>query len=408
MSNNKQEFYNISLLSIYVVLKDKKELDYYKESDKNKILTLINSKLRNSSRYQYLTNKKFILEDSYNNFEKYIVDSKVDEEKLLNFVLKNTNHLNEEIKEYILNCVIHIAYDDKKISNEEQELITQISHMLGYKTNFNYLMSNYKKSEFGDSFSTAIIIIVFIIFLVVISSIGFYFYKQGDDKDKIKIFGNETVVFSEISFNRYVIYKNTFFENKHLLKQAVFYFDGIVDIGFNPNNINYNPTTKEIIFSYTDSPFVTNTIFKNILLVDKISPEPISEEEASKFAGGLAILGAYGGFVTGAKTGILVGTLFPNLKLISPIVGSGVGSLVGGSATYFASKKILEGVKITSEITKKEEEMVKIESKNLINDIFKKEQSMLELYLNHFESFIKTKYASYGLEVKNIQYKEVK
>jgi hypothetical protein len=98
----------------------------------------------------------------------------------------------------------------------------------------------------------------------------------------------------------------------------------------------------------------------------------------------------------------------PNLKLIAPIVCIGVGSVVGGAGTYFISKKLLEGVKISSEITVEEQEKVKVSSKELINEVLNNDKMLIELYINSFESFIKNKYASIGIEVNNINYEEVK
>ena len=406
MIDDRKIFFAVSLLSLYIVLKEQNKSDFVDEAEKNKELEKLTKKLSKLDRYQHLTNKSTVVEEAYQEFLNHKVDLKVDEQKLLEFVSKDIAQLTEETKKYILNCVIFVAHDDKKISDEEKELIIQISHILGFKTNFNNLLNNYKKSEFGDSISSTKIMIVLLILFVAILSICFYFYKSMESK--VKIFGNETVVFSELSFNRYIIYQNTFFENDYFLKQAIFYFDGTADIGFDPKNIDYNRVTKEITLSYKANPFIVNTSFNNILLVDKISPESISKEEASKFAGGLSLIGAYAGLTAGGAAGSAVGTFFPQIKFIAPLVGSGGGALVGGASTYFVSKNFLEGIKISSEISKEEEERVKIESKNLINNVLNNEKSMMELYINSFDSFIKNKYSSFGLEVKSIKYKEAK
>ncbi|MDX9901588.1 MAG: hypothetical protein RBT22_08875 [Aliarcobacter sp.] len=275
-------------------------------------------------------------------------------------------------------------------------------------------MEDFNKSEFATPISTVKIVLFFMIIVMILAVGLFYFYKNQDNK--INIFKNERVVFNEMTFNRYVIYKNSFVENKFFLKQAIFYFDGVAEIGFNPKNINYNSITKEVTLLYKNNPFIVNTSFNNIFLVDNIDPEPISVDEAKLVAGGLAMVAGYAGAVAGGKAGgtvgNLVGTAMPNLKLIAPVIGTGIGSVVGGAATglgtYYITKNILGGMQLSSDITKEEEEKVKVDSKKLINEVFNNDEMLLDLYINSFENFIKNKYASVGIEVTNIKYKEVK
>lgn len=406
MTADKKIFFSISLLSIYIFLKEKYKNNDMDDAQKDKDLETVGKMLSKLEKYQHLPNKHNIVQNAYNEFSNCKVDSKIDEKKIFDIVSTSIEELSEDEKKYILNSVIFVANSDKKITNEEKELILQVNYLLGFKTDFNNIMKDFSKSEFSAPISTTKLVMLLVIILTVVLGICFYFYKE--QSNKINIFKNERVVFNEMSFNRYVIYQNSFGEDKHLLKQAIFYFDGVAEIGFEPKNIKYNPVTKEITLLYKDRPFIINTSFNNILLVDKINPKSITTDEAKLVAGGLALVGGYTGSVAGKAVGNLVGTVMPNLKLIAPIVGIGVGSVVGGAGTYFISKKLLEGVKISSEITVEEQEKVKVSSKELINEVLNNDNMLIELYINSFESFIKNKYASIGIEVNNINYEEVK
>ena len=406
MTADKKIFFSISLLSIYIFLKEKYKNNDMDDAQKDKDLETVGKMLSKLEKYQHLPNKHNIVQNAYNEFSNCKVDSKIDEKKIFDIVSTSIEELSEDEKKYILNSVIFVANSDKKITNEEKELILQVNYLLGFKTDFNNIMKDFSKSEFSAPISTTKLVMLLVIILTVVLGICFYFYKE--QSNKINIFKNERVVFNEMSFNRYVIYQNSFGEDKHLLKQAIFYFYGVAEIGFEPKNIKYNPVTKEITLLYKDRPFIINTSFNNILLVDKINPKSITTDEAKLVAGGLALVGGYTGSVAGKAVGNLVGTVMPNLKLIAPIVGIGVGSVVGGAGTYFISKKLLEGVKISSEITVEEQEKVKVSSKELINEVLNNDNMLIELYINSFESFIKNKYASIGIEVNNINYEEVK
>lgn len=406
MIEDKKIFFSISLLSLYIFFKEKYKSSTIDDTKKDIDLETVGKMLSKLDKYQHLPNKHDIVKNAYNEFLNCKVDLKIDENRLFEMVSKNIEELSEDKKIYILNSIIFIANSDKKITDEEKELISQVSYLLGFKSDFNKIMKDFYKSDFQNPISTVKIIMFFIIVLAGILAIGFYFYKKQENK--INMFDKERVVFNEMTFNRYVIYKNSFIENGYFLKQAIFYFDGVVEIGFDSKNINYNPITKEITLLYKEKPFIVNTSFNNILLADKIDPEPVTEGEAKLVAGGLAIVGGYAGGVVGGKAGNIVGTVLPNLKLIAPLVGGGVGAIVGGAGTYFVAKNMLEGVKLSSDISKEEEEKVKIDSKKLINEVFNNDEKLLELYVNSFEIYLKNKYASVGIEVNNIKYKEVK
>lgn len=406
MTENKKIFFSISLLSLYIYFKDKYKNTNMDNIDLDADFQYIVNKLSKIDKYQHLTNKQDIVQDAYNKFLDCKKDSIIDEDKMFEIVHNNVQALDEDDRKYILNCIIFIANRDKKISDEEKELVVQVAHLLNLKTEFKKIMEDFNKSEFAEPISSTKIVILSLILLSIIISVCFYFYKEQNNK--INIFKGERVVFSEISFNRYVIYKNSFINDGHFLKQGVFYFDGTAEIGINPKNIKYDVLTKDITILYKDNPFVVSPTFNYILLADKIDPKGITEDEAKLVAGGLTIVAGYAGAKAGGFAGSIVGTFMPSLKLIAPITGTIIGGLAGGTGTYFFVKNKMEGMKLTSDISKKEEEKVKEDGRKLIAEVLNNDVKMLELYINSFEIYLKSKYASIGIEVNNIKYKEVK
>lgn len=404
--SDKEKFFSISLLSLFMYFKEKYKTNDIDDSNKNKDLEIIGKMLSKLEKYQHIPNKHEIVEDSYLKLLDCKKDSKIDENKLFNIVSDMSKDLSDEDKKYILNSVIFVANNDKKITDEEKELISQVNHLLGFKTNFKTIIKDFNKSEFSTPISTFKILLMLITIFIFIGVICFYFYRE--QSNKINIFKNDRVVFSDMSFNRYVIYKNSYQISEYFLKQAVFYFDGVAEIGFDPKNIKYNPVTKEITLFYKEKPFIVNTSYNNVLLVDKIDPKPISEDDAKKIAGGFAIVGGYVGAQAGSVLGSFVGTVKPELKVIAPILGASTGAVLGGVGVYFTAKNILEDAKLTDDISKEEEEKVKLESKKLIDYVLYTDTQLFDLYKNSFDSFIKNKYASVGIEVIAIKYEEVK
>lgn len=406
MTADKKIFFSISLLSIYIFLKEKYKNNSIDDIQKDIDLETVGKMLSKLEKYQHLPNKHNIVQNAYNEFSNCKVDSKIDENKLFDIVSTSIEELSEDEKKYILNSIVFVANSDKKITNEEKELILQVNYLLGFKNDFNRILKDFNKSEFSAPISTPKLVMLLVIILTVVLGTCFYFYKE--QSNKINIFKNDRVVFSDMSFNRYVIYKNSYQISEYFLKQAVFYFDGVAEIGFDPKNIKYNPVTKEITLFYKEKPFIVNTSYNNVLLVDKIDSKPIFEDDAKKIAGGFAIVGGYVGAQAGSVLGSFVGTVKPELKVIAPILGASTGAVLGGVGVYFTAKNILEGAKLTDDISKEEEEKVKLESKKLIDYVLYTDTQLFDLYKNSFDSFIKNKYASVGIEVIAIKYEEVK
>lgn len=406
MTENKKIFFSISLLSIYIYFKDKYK-NHIDNVGLDEDLKIITKQLSAIDKYQHLTNKHEIVKKAYNEFLNCNKETIIDEDKMFDTVSVNIEGLDEKDRKYVLNSIIFIANRDKKISEEEKELIIQVAHLLNLKTDFKQIMKDFNKSEFSEPISTLKITMIMLSILVLILGICLYFYKE--QTNKVNIFKGDRLVFSEISFNRYVIYKNSFIDNsKHFRKQAIFYFDGKAEIGINPKNIKYDLMTKDITILYKENPFIVNPSFRDVLLVDKINPESITEGEAKLIAGGVAIVAGYAGVKAGGTIGGIVGTVMPQFKLIAPAVGAVAGGLAGTTGSYFLAKNVLDGMEISSNISKEEEEKVKNSGKELITKVLSNDKKLIEFYMNDLKDYLKNKYASVGVEVNNIEYKEVK
>lgn len=407
MTENKKIFFSISLLSLYIYFKDKYK-NYNTDSvNLDEDFQIITKKLSAIDKYQHLTNKHEIVKKAYSEFLNCNKETIIDEDKMFDIVSVNIEGLDEKDRKYVLNSVIFIANRDKKISEEEKELIIQIAYLLNLKTDFKQIMQDFNKSEFSEPISTLKITMIMVSILVLILGICLYFYKE--QTNKVNIFKGDRLVFSEISFNRYVIYKNSYInDTEHFRKQAIFYFNGDAEIGINPKNIKYDLITKNVTILYKDNPFIVNPSFDGVLLVDKINPEEITENEAKIIAGGVAIVAGYAGVKAGGVIGGIAGTVMPKFKLIAPTVGTVAGGLAGTTGAYFLTKNILDGMKISSNISKEEEEKVKNSGRKLITEILNNDKKLIEFYMNDLKDYLKNKYASVGVEVNDIEYKEVK
>ena len=87
-------------------------------------------------------------------------------------------------------------------------------------------------------------------------------------------------------------------------------------------------------------------------------------------------------------------------------LGSTLGSVAGGAAGYFATSSLLEGVKLTDDISMtSKKETLKI-GEELIKAQLQTDEQMNSMYKEHFESFIKSKYRTLNKEVEIMKYKK--
>ncbi len=403
MKKEQEKFYSISLLSVYVYMRN--EYDdlgsIKKEEDSKDNIESINKMLLKLDKYAHISNQELILKQSYEDFLNHISEGNIDEEVFFDKIKLTTQNLNRDEKEYILNSIIFIANEDKIISDKEKKIIIQVAHILSLDTDFKKILKSYKSSEFVPSISNKIIFSTIILFftLILVSIYFYYTYSKND----INIFNKHRVVFSDVSFNRFVVYKNKYnVENDYFKKQAIFYISGKAEVGFNPQNISYNKISETLTLSYKEDKFFeVKPIFNPLLVVDRVNPKSISKEDAKKVGAVVGIAGAIGG----AKAGNTLGKVFPKPY---NFVATGAGAAIGGLTGFFITSSALEGMKISKDISPREEDEVYKASKVLITELLARDKKLQELYKERFEKYIKFKYSLIGLKIKNIDYKEIK
>lgn len=397
--DDKKIFFDISILSLYIFLKEKYKNHFINQKNKNDDIKEVSILLLKNQKYIYIKNKQFIINDAYEKLISCYDNSILDEEKLFSFL--DIQNLNENEKKDILNGIFFVANRDNKISDIEKELIVQIDHSFNLNRNYNEILNEFNKSEYKESFSTKKLLLYLSIFFVFALTVFLYFLLIKKEEE-IKIFDNKRVVFNELSFNRYAIYKNQFNDkNSYYLKQAVFYISGRSEIAFNPENIKYDSKNSEIILyknKLTDKYFDIYLDYNPILLVDKIDPQPLTEELKGEITAFITVAGVVGGTIAGQKIGMLTGALPES------IFG---GAALGGIAGYGISKALIsDDFKLSKDISKKEEDIAISESKNAIKELLLSDKNLENVYKKEFEEYIKSKYLSYGISINKIKYEE--
>lgn len=399
----------IAKLASFIYIKDTYADFYVPSFKKDNDIEKLQAILKKLERYAHIPNKVKIIESSYDDVVEYVDSSYLDEESFFGAIHEEVKSLKKTERIYILNSVIYVAYIDKKISDEEKESIIQIASLLELDTNYKKILSKYNKSEFGKPPSKFYIASAIVIFIAIITAGGYAIYSYKTNK--IDSFDKKAFVFSEVFFNRYVIYKNAFdIGGEYFQKQAVFYLGGSAEITFNPkhNSLTYNPVNHVVTYSYDgDFPFDLKQNFSSVVLVDEIEPKEISEEDAKKLGFVVGIVGGTGGAYLGGKASTLISPFLPpNLKPFAPIGGVVLGGLVGSATGYFVTSNMLEGVKITSSISHKEKEEVVYAGKELIIATLKADEEMISMYKDQFIKYIKGQYARSGLEVTRVKFEQ--
>lgn len=408
MQDDKKIFYLISLLSTYLLLKDKYEdLSTIKDSEESENVKILNSRLSELSKYAFLPDKTKIISESYRDILSRIHGSSVDEEALFDFVTSSVSERSYEEKAYVLNSVIYLAHHDDEISSSEKEGIIQAAYFLGLKPDFKVIMRSYSSSEFVPKASKKIKFAIFITVILLISLISYFLIQKITDS--IRVFDQKLVVFNEVNFNRMIVYINKFnHENDYFRKQAIFHINGIAEIGFNPDQLKYDAIKREIVFSYEGEQPFDLKINSTALLIDKITPEKITAEKAAKISAVVGLAGAAAGGVIGNKLSKMLGSnLLPGSKFIATIIGTvGGAAIVGGGAAYLTFNT-LNDMQITKDMSQRETDEVVSNAVALVKALLIAEQEMQEMYMNNFEIFVKERYASRGLEVTSVGFKRI-
>jgi len=392
--------------SVFAYLKEKYP-DYQFEDKDDEDISKIIELLKQLEKYAHIPDKKNIIKEDYNITKTYMDDGIFKEKEFLEFLKNESKDLADEEKSYILNAVIFVMNEDKNISGTEKEIILQISRFLDITLSYREILANYNKSEFYEEPSPTGIIIVGIILLLIIG--GGIFYKI-EHTPKVKRFTTNNYQFDEVHFNRYIIYKNQFEVNSEKFKKyAVYYISGDATIGFNPKDLDYNPTTKTITLkqeSFIVTPHISPLNKKEI---DKVNPKKIIESEAKTMGTVIGLAGAYAGAKTGASFGSGLTSFLPkNIGMFATTITGSVSGILAGVTGYFVTKKALTGLQVSKDISESDKkETLKIGS-DLIKAQLLTDEQLVSMYKEHFETFIKAKFQSLNLEVLDIVYQNPK
>jgi len=410
MEKDKKIFSLIVKNTIFAVLKEKYPDYRIDDSKDDENIAHISKLLRNLEKYSHIPDKQTYVKKSFDLIKSFMKEGTFREHDFLVALKNESDDLSTKEKEYILNSVIFVVNEDKKISDVEKEIILQISRFLGIESEYKTIIKHYKKSEFKKPMSTFLLVLMGMIFLLMIAG-GLYWQYQKIKQSDVNIFNSKRMVFNEVYFNKFIIYQNRFDTDiEHFKKYGVYYLSGKAEISFEPNKISYNPLLKTV--TYTSSQyklFRTDITDNRFLEIDKSNPIPISEQEAKKLATGVGIAGAYLGGSAGGAGGSLLSKVIPlPYSKFATVAGAGIGGAFGGVGSYFISLNMLDGLRLSKNITEKEEIEVQNAGKMLIKAQILLNEELQNMYKQNFEEYIKLQYSKHGKEVKNIEYKVAK
>jgi hypothetical protein len=393
-----QRFYLITLLSTYVFLKEHcKKLENCSSEKRNDNIDKILQLLQPLEAYVHIPDKIDFISKAYDEVELIWAENKKGQEKVFfEEVKKYAKNLKKYEKREILNILIYVVNEDDKISMLEKEFLLQLSSVFEFNEDYKELLAFYEKSPFKKPFSIKKMSVIASL-LIIILMVGLYILSKTINSEGIHIFKEEKIMFNKLSFNRFIVYKNKYIiENTHFAKQAVFNINGKAEIGFDPQNINYDPESQTVTYLFPkEAPFIVEVSSK-ALLIDEANPVPLTEGEAAKMSTGLALAGG----LIGAKAGSTIGSLYPN-KLVK--MGATLsGGVMGSAASGILSFNALNGLQVSENITKKEKALVIKKSKELVKIILTYNDELISMYKQNFKKYIKSKYASEGLIVDKV------
>lgn len=404
-NNDKEQFSLISMVVSYIYLKEKYPRLKIPEEQKDSDIENLTEEIRKLDRYAHLPNKLLLIKEKYEYIAEKAKEPFFDEEAFLALIRNSAAQMDASDKDNILQCLVFFANNDNKISEKEREVISQLAEALGIKKDFNKILD----VSLGKKTNKITPIALVVALIGLIAGSGFYMYSNA--AGEIEVFDRRDVVFGEVYFNRFIVYQNRFdVNNQKMRKQAVFFMNGSAEIAFKPGQLARNSEQGKVTLSYEGiTPFHLKLHFFEPLEVDKVDPQPISEEEAKNVGAVVGIVSGIAGAVGGAKAGALLGNLLPlPYQVVAQVAGGAVGGLGAGAVGYFATSSALEGMKISEALSPGETREITDAAKELIKGALIAEPELADLYKEKFEIYIKEKYAGKGIRITQVDYQELK
>lgn len=132
--------------SIFAFIKEKYTNCIVEDKDTNKNINAISLLLVKLEKYAHIPDKKSIIKSEYNSILSLMIDGCIQEDNFLKLLKSDTEDLTVDEKSYILNAVIYVINEDKKISDNEKEVILQISRFLNINDSYDKLLSDFNTS----------------------------------------------------------------------------------------------------------------------------------------------------------------------------------------------------------------------------------------------------------------------
>jgi hypothetical protein len=404
------KFKILSKNAIYAFLKEKYQDNTIKDEDDTNNLNKIIDILSNIEEFAHVPDKELIIKQEYQKIKNLLNNNEFREAKLLEYVQENSKELNQNEKLDIVYSIIHIMHLDNKISQKEKNIILQITKFLDIKDiTYEEIIKSYYHKFKNKKASTLKILLIGIMLLVLASGGAYWLYLQNLNKqNSIKIFQQEEIAFSEVYFNRFVIYQNKFFNSnsKYFKKQAIYYINGKAEISFEPKRLNYDPLKQVLTYTYPKGFFNITLNTNKTLEVDKIDPKPISAQEAEKIAIGVGLAGAYFGGKAGYNNADKLTKILPeSISKYIKIGSTALGGAIAGATSYFITFNALKDLQLSSKITEKEKVAVINNAKKLIKAQIILDERLQKKYKDMFKSYLKYQYSKANININKIIFK---
>lgn len=397
--NSTRQFQTLSLVFTYIFLKEKYPSLKDPAIRERQDVDVIYERLREYEAYAHVPNKKKFILEGFDHINSHGTDDEFDEEELLTLVRQLSVELDPKQREEIFRSLVQAAKADNHISADEKEVICQVGVALKIENPQQWLSS--QKTWIGIAVAA----------LLFFSVAGFAYYLYSSiSGGGVNTYRRENIVFSEVFFNRFLIYKNRFnVESDWMRRQAVFYLNGSAEIAFEPSQISYDESSGTLSLACSsaapDSQFQMIYHFDDPVIVDQVDPRPISESEAKTAASVIGIAGSALGVTAGAKFGSVLSSFAPKqYKFVTQAGAGALAGLAGGLGGYYFALDSLTGTQLTKDISPAEILVITQAAMDIIKAALEAEGELTNIFEERFQTFIQAEYAERGKNISRVSF----
>lgn len=288
------------------------------------------------------------------------------------------NVMSDKEREFLLKKAESLGVDTAEFEIELEAEIYRRTHKDPSRTEKQQVTSaenNRKpaKSKLG---------LIGIISLIVILLCGVLFFKQyrrglsGPIAFDKYAQDNPELIFKDVSCYKYLIKGTPTDADSHMFKMMAYQVKAVGHYYINMNDLavdeKTNYSSRELYLTLNSQSYfplyVDVDIAQNDLVeLDNVTPEPVSELEAEWIAKFVSLIAAGVGAIVGSKLGSIIGDDFGTFgKPIGEAVGGVVSSAVIGQKTFVATKNFFIGRQLTSSYELSDEEDFIFSAKQLL------------------------------------------